>query len=353
MDKKIIVSVIMAAVMLFLGAVYFNNSENDGLIITVESVENSNCELQNSDTAKNVPETSSALSDTAKTVSDTEAQNLPADDTSPITVMCENSKVQMDAEEYIISVVAGEVSPTYGPEALKAQAVAARTYLYYKISGGGCNKGADICTDYRHCQAYKSKENMISQWGEKFDKYYSAIKDAVYSTQGEIIVYNNKPICALYHSSSVGKTENCVSVFGGNYPYLVSVDTEIDQSDSEYSKTVTFSEKEFVDKINTAFPEANISGIDIKIVAYTDAGRVAALKIGNATVKATALRSALSLRSTDFTFDDSNGKIAFTTFGFGHGVGMSQHGAQAMAQEGKTYKEILLHYYPGTVIQKK
>lgn len=336
MDKKIIFSIIIASVMLCASVLYFNNTDKVSLTVLTENTK-STVDIQ--DKSVKTDEVDSFL------------KEMPENNT--VTVLCGDEKTEMDAEEYIISVVAGEVSPNYCIEALKAQAVAARTYLYYKINGGGCNKGADICTDYKHCQAYKSKEDMISQWGNNFDKYYSAVKEAVNSTNGEIIKYNDQPICALYHSSSVGKTENCVSVFGGNYPYLVSVDTLIDQNDSEYSKTVTFSKEEFVEKINSAFPTAGISDIDIKIVGYTSAGRVSALKIGNATVKATALRTALSLRSTDFTFDDSGGKISFTTFGYGHGVGMSQHGAQAMAEAGKTYKEILLHYYPNTEIGKR
>lgn len=258
---------------------------------------------------------------------------------------------KMELEDYITCVVAGEVSPTYSEEALKAQAVAARTYLIYKKENGGCTKGGDICTDYKHCQAYKDYTAMQSQWGNKYETYLSAIRNAVDATSGEILTYEDMPICALYHSSSVGRTEDCVSVFGGNRPYLVSVTSPLNSSDSEYTKDVTFTKEEFLSKIRNSFSDINIDGFDIKIISYTDAGRVSTVKIGDKTVKATALRTALSLRSTDFTFKAENGKITFTQRGYGHGVGMSQHGAQSLAESGKNYREILLHYYTGCEIK--
>lgn len=259
--------------------------------------------------------------------------------------------IKTDMEEYITCVVAGEVSPTYNVEALKSQAVAARTYLIYKKENGGCAKGGDICTDYKHCQAYKDYSTMQSQWGSKYETYLGAIEKAVSETSGEILTYEDMPICALYHSSSVGRTEDCVSVFGGNRPYLVSVTSPLNTSDSEYTKDVTFSKEEFTEKIKSSF-SINIDGFDIKIISYTDAGRVSTVKIGEKTVKATALRTALSLRSTDFTFTVNGDKITFTQKGYGHGVGMSQHGAQSLAESGKNYREILLHYYTGCEIKK-
>ncbi|MBE7091932.1 MAG: stage II sporulation protein D [Clostridiales bacterium] len=268
-----------------------------------------------------------------------------------INVNLGDKTVKMDMEEYIICVVAGEIYPTYLPEAIKAQAVAARTYLMYKISGGGCNNGGDICTESTHCQAYKSNEKMLLQWGNNYENYYSAIKDAVYQTKGEIVKYNGNPICALYHSSSVGKTENCVEVFGGNQPYLQSVTTTVSEENNEFTKTITFSKQDFLKKVNEAF-STDLKQIDIKIISYTSAGRVSNLKIGEKTVKATALRKALGLRSTDFTFEKTQNEITFTMKGYGHGVGLSQVGAQEMAKEGKNYKEILTHYYTGTVVDK-
>ncbi len=268
-----------------------------------------------------------------------------------ITVNHKGEMITMDMEEYLVSVVAGEVYPTYNEEALKAQAVAARTYLVYKINGGGCANGGDICTESTHCQAYKSDETMRSQWGEKYQEYHDNIKNAVYDTLGEVIKYDGKPICALYHSSSVGKTEDCVAVFGGTYPYLKSVSTSISENNSEYQKETVFTKSEFLEKINKSF-SLDLEKIDIKIISYTSSGRVSTLKLGDKSVKATALRKALGLRSTDFTFENNGDSITFIMKGFGHGVGLSQVGAQEMAKNGKTYKEILTHYYTGTNIEK-
>ncbi len=278
-------------------------------------------------------------------------QETPEVPEKQINVNINGNITLMNEQEYIMCVVAGEVSPTYAPEALKAQTVAARTYLYYKMTNGGCANGGDICTDYAHCQAFKSREQMISQWGSKYDTYFAAIEQAVNETSGEIIKYDNMPICALYHSSSVGKTENCVSVFGGNRPYLISVDSPLEKTDMEYSKSVTFTESEFTKKINDYFG-MKIDKIDIKLGTRTAAGRVSTVIIDGQTLKATKLRLALNLRSTDFTIENNGDSITFTTLGYGHGVGMSQHGAQAMAENGSTYKEILTHYYTGTVVER-
>ena len=323
LDKfKIITAFIVGALMLFVSAFVFNNPQKQTVQAQIE-ISSKNNTFTKQDVLQ------------AKTVN----------------VNMGSSIEKMDMEQYLIGVVAGEVYPTYSPEALKAQAVAARTYLMYKISGGGCNNGGDICVESGHCQAYKTKEKMLSQWGGNYEKYYNAIKDAVYQTMGEIVIYDNKPICALYHSSSVGKTEDCVSVFGGNRPYLKSVSSYIGTDNQEYSKNVTFTKKQFLQKINQAF-NLNLNEIQIKITSYTSAGRVSTLKIGEKTVKATEIRKALALRSTDFTFENTGEAITFTMKGYGHGVGLSQAGAQEMAKQGKTYKEILTHYYTGTTVEK-
>ncbi len=260
--------------------------------------------------------------------------------------------LETDIEEYIIGVVAGEVYPSYEMEALKAQAVAARTYLVYKAEKGGCANGGDICTESAHCQAYKSDEKMRLQWGEHYEEYYAKIKQAVYATKGQIIKYDGKSICALYHSSSVGQTEDCVAVFGGTYPYLKSVSTQISESNNEYSKSMTFTKEEFLEKVNPAF-NIELNDIDIKIISYTASGRASTVKLGEKSVKATELRKVLGLRSTDFTFETGENEITFIMKGYGHGVGMSQVGAQEMAKNGTSYVEILTHYYTGTVVEKK
>lgn len=266
-----------------------------------------------------------------------------------INVFHQEQSVIMDMEDYIIGVVAGEIYLNFSIEAIKAQAVAARTYLIYKMNNGGCAGGGDICTKSNHCQSYKTQEEMQKSWGNDYEKYFNIIKNAVYSTKGEIITYNNEPICALYHSESYGKTEDSISVFGGNEPYLSSVSSPTKETCEPVVET--FSKTEFLNKVNQAF-SLNLKEINLKITSYTSSGRVSTLKLGQTSVKATELRKTLSLRSTDFTFEISDESITFYTKGYGHGVGLSQWGANEMAKQGKTYKEILTHYYTGTVIQK-
>ena len=319
LDKiKIALAFIVAITMLFICIIFFNVNEKQD--INIENISPSATVTQESKKEK-------------------------------ISVNVDGTLTEMDLEEYLVSVVAGEVYPTYEKEALKAQAVAARTYLKYKMNGGGCKNGGDICTKSTHCQAYKSNETMLQQWGKDYEKYYTNIRNAVYETKGEIITYDNKPICALYHSSSVGQTEDCVAVFGGTYPYLKSVSSTVSQKNNEYEKELTLSKNEFLDKINKAF-DLSMDEIDISIISFTSSGRVSTLKIGGKSVKATSLRTALGLRSTDFTFEKNKDSITFIMKGYGHGVGLSQVGAQEMAQAGKNYIEILTHYYTGTSVEK-
>ncbi len=337
---SIFLSFVLAIVLLGFSVVYFQNREDNKLTVSASVSAKGQTESSN---AQKKPETEITI------------EKIPEPTATPqktIQVNHNGELQTMNLEEYIIDVVAGEVYPTYEPEALKAQAVAARTYLYYKMSGGGCANGGDICTNSAHCQAFKSNEQMRSQWGENYEKYYNAIAQAVTATSGEIITYESKPICALYHSSSVGSTEDCVSVFGGNYPYLVSVETTADKSEEELSESLTLTKDQFTEKINAAFEDIHVDSIAIKIDSYTAAGRVATVQIGESIVKATALRTALGLRSTDFTFENNKNSITFYMKGYGHGVGMSQHGAQGMALEGYDYKQILTHYYTGTTIEQ-
>lgn len=266
-----------------------------------------------------------------------------------INVLIDEKIQKMSEEDYLICVLAGEISPKSNIEALKAQAVAARTYLYNKILHGGCNKSdGDICANYKHCQAFKSFDDMRAQWGEIFDEYFNKLSLAVNSTANEVVTFEQKPINALYHSSSANQTEDCVSVFGGNYPYLVSVKSTESQSED---KSVTFTKQEFLQKINSSF-NLSLTKIDIKIATRTNSGRVSTVFLGNTQIKATDLRTCLGLRSTDFTFNIDSESITFFTLGYGHGVGMSQAGAKQMAQDGKDYKEILTHYYSGTQVEK-
>ncbi len=325
---KRLFAIFLPACVLLAGIIFFNNMSYSTVAIEVEK------------TQSTLPNGTLALAESPSVQTKTERE---------ICVYIDGQTQKMNENDYLACVLAGEISPKSEVEALKAQVVAARTYLYNKILCGGCNKGdGDICADYKHCQAFKSLEKMREQWGENFEEYFDKIMLAVTKTEDEVILYNQKPINALYHSSSSSKTEDCASVFGGIYPYLVSVESSEKTSED---KTVNFSKEEFLQKVNAYF-DLSLPEIEIKILSYTDSGRVSNVMLGNKVVKATALRTCLGLRSTDFTFCLTKNGITFSTLGYGHGVGMSQEGAKQMAEDGKSYKQILTHYYSGVSIEK-
>lgn len=259
----------------------------------------------------------------------------------------------IDLTEYLIGVLAGEMPASYELEALKAQAVAARTYLEYKIAYGGCNTGGDICSASNHCQAYKDKAQQQKTWGKDYDRYYAKLKEAVNSTAGEIMFYNGKIISALYHSSSAGSTEACVAVYGNNLSYLVSVESYEDADDITVQQK--FSRKEFANTINKEVKGADLKASSlnkqVSIKSRTDSGRVDTVQVGSKEITSIALRKLFGLRSTNFTISFDSDSIIFTVKGHGHGLGMSQSGANALAKQGKDYITILKHYYQGVIIE--
>ena len=260
---------------------------------------------------------------------------------------------EMELEEYILRVVSAEMPASYDLEALKAQAVAARTYTLRKKLGGGCKKieGAEICSDHTHCQAYCSEEQMKEKWGEKYQAYHDKIQQAVAQTAGQVLVYDGQPISALYFSSSGGMTESSEHVFGGQVPYLKSVSSP---GESEYEGAQTkksFSYEEFVEKVSQAYPEANLAPGNVRasvsILSRYESGRVENLKLGSTTISGVKARALFGLRSANFTISFGERQLTFETVGYGHGVGMSQSGANAMGSNGSSYQDILLHYYTG------
>ncbi|HOQ06853.1 MAG TPA: stage II sporulation protein D [Clostridiales bacterium] len=263
----------------------------------------------------------------------------------------------MDLEEYIMGVVAAEMPADFSLEALKAQAVAARTYAYGRMTGAyrskqGVHDGIEICTDSTHCQAWVSRENAKKKWGMLFaSRNWSKIEKAVNETKGLIMVYEGEIINALFHASSPGRTENAEDVWEGkSVPYLRSVESN-DEASKGYITTVSISEEELAEKLLDAYPDAELPeklAEGIKIIDLTEGGRVKTLNIGNITMKGTEFRSLLGLRSACFSIAaGDDGMISITTTGHGHGVGMSQWGANALAKTGGTFREILTHYYTG------
>lgn len=277
--------------------------------------------------------------------------NEPDKEELYIEVWDEQSGVSnMKLEDYIIHVVAGEMPASYEIEALKAQAVAARTYALKHIKGEAkCKSGHTICTDPGCCQACLSTEEMRSSWGKSYSTYYDKIKEAVSATSGEVLTSEGVLISALYHSSSGGKTENSEAVFAVALPYLVSVDSVGEEDSPEYSDEKTFTNAEICTIINEAFPQAKLKNPSeqIDIWGRTDSGRVKLVQLGDTVVNGQQLRSLLKLHSTNFSFKFNKDSVTITCIGFGHGVGMSQCGANVMAKRGSNYKEILEHYYTG------
>ena len=268
--------------------------------------------------------------------------------------------VPMDLETYVAHVTAAEMPATYELEALAAQAVAARTLAIYKclsMGGGGCtaHTGADVCTESSHCQAFLSDKEMASRWGDDAETYFNRVQQAVNETAGLIICYDGEPIEVLYHAASGGQTEDCANVFSVARPYLVSVSSEGESGSAAEAVTTTFSRQEFVSLINKQYPQADLAAdqlvSQLAITETSESGRVLTMRVGNTTLTGTQLRKCLSLRSTVLSFRVTDTSVIFTSQGYGHGVGMSQAGAQAMAENGAGFKEILTHYYTGITIE--
>lgn len=279
--------------------------------------------------------------------------------TVKVYVSSENKVREMVFEEYIKGVVAAEMPAVFEPEALKAQAVAARTYAYSRIkkvysSENQTHIDADICTEPGHCQAWISKQTAYKRWGVfAAIKNWNKIDKAVNETQNIIIIYNNTIANPVFHSNSGGMTENAEEVWAGvQVPYLRSVKSEGEDVTSEFKTIVSIEIKDFIDKLKTRNEDFKVNEKDIikdiKVIDYTTGERVKTIKIGNVSLKGTELRKLFSLRSANFKIEKGEASsLKITTIGNGHGVGMSQWGANYLAKMGGTYEEILKYYYKG------
>ncbi len=271
--------------------------------------------------------------------------------------------VKMYLEDYIKGVLAAEMPAEFDIEALKAQAVAARTYALGRAAklygSAGVHDDADVCTDHTHCQAWVSKEQAMKNWGLLASfKYWNKITRAVNETQGQVIEYNRVLINPLFHSNSGGHTENVEDVWGGtSEPYLKGVKSMGEDKFREYESTVELSETEMIKALKKNNPKIKLNSgnllQNIKINGYSSGNRVLSMNIGNEKINGTDFRKIFNLKSTNFKLKRlAGGKISITTYGYGHGVGMSQCGANYMAQKGSDYKEILKYYYKGVEITK-
>lgn len=266
-----------------------------------------------------------------------------------------NKVEEINLDEYIVNVVSAEMPVKYDIEALKAQAVVARTYTIYKITTSSKHKNADICDDSKCCQAWISKKDRLKRWkkDEAQDNWNKIIK-AVNETKGKIITYKGKPINAFFHSNSGGKTEVPFYVWGGTgYPYLQVVETAGEENYSGYKSEVEFSKKEFEEKIKKKYKDFKINYKEkdcIEIKQRDNSNRVINVKVGNKELSGVEIRTILGLKSANFETKIEKDKIKFKVIGYGHGVGMSQTGADSLAKQGKNYEEIIKHFYVGTEI---
>jgi len=262
---------------------------------------------------------------------------------------------EVNLDEYIACVVSAEMPATYHLEAIKAQAIVARTYTIYKITASKKHDNADICDKSTCCQAWISKEDRFKKWDEdKRVSNWNKILEAVNDTAGKIITYEGKPINAFFHANSGGKTEVPFYVWGGtDYPYLQVVETSGEDAYSQYSSEAKFTKKEFIEKVKKEHEDFEIDFRKencIEIIKRDESNRVITVKIGNLNLSGVETRTLLGLRSANFTVEIKNDEILFKVIGYGHGVGMSQTGADALAKQGKIYEEIIKHFYKGVEI---
>lgn len=300
--------------------------------------------------------------DSSKDVDNKHVENYTVELHEPKLIKVYNNKTNdvmvIDFEEYLKGVVASEMPAEFNTEALKAQAVTARTYLLYRLkknpNGHPDHMGAPICTSI-HCQVWSSKDELIqSHYDGWYDENWSKIEGVVESTKGQILTYEGKIIEPLYHSTSGGRTENSEDVFSTVVPYLRSVESPYEGESPRLNNSIKVTTNEFINKIKSAYGDMDIteSNLDEKIVLgeVSEGGKIKTLLVGNNEISGREMRSLFNLNSTNFSFVQSGNEIEILTTGYGHGVGMSQWGAEGMANEGYNYREILKHYYKGVEI---
>lgn len=336
-----------------------NNEEdkNNEIVSEINNNQNSNIQsndIQNDDIVNELPneknndlpifqdeninkDESNDFTNTDNNLSDVEEKE---ENKNLISLIHNGNTINIELEDYVIGVVAAEMPASFHIEALKAQSVIARTYALNKLS-----KGVTL-TDNNSTQNYIDIDQMRNKWGADFDKYYNKIKDAVLSTEGTTLKYNDEYIDAVYFSTSNGYTEDSINVWGNDIPYLKSVESYWDRDASSFFRTQTMDLNTFNSKLGT-----NISNRDeISIIERNSSSRVSKISVGGKIFSGVQFRNILGLRSADFDIGLNDNLLTITTRGYGHGVGMSQYGANGMAQNGYNYKQILSHYYSNVSI---
>lgn len=263
--------------------------------------------------------------------------------------VAKETKEDVPLEEYLIGVVASEMNADFELEALKAQALAARTYIVKQMLNDeklGVPAGSDVTDTVNH-QVYKSDEELKQQWGMEYKWRMEKIRRAVEETSGQILTYEGIPINATFFSTSNGLTENAEEIWPNELPYLVSVESPWDTKSPKFKAQKVFTVSQFEQKLGVKVPDGKIIG---KITKRTAGDRVGKVEISGKTITGREVREKLGLNSTDFAWERKGDQIIVNTEGYGHGVGMSQYGANGMAAEGKTYDQIVRHYYKGAEI---
>lgn len=284
---------------------------------------------------------------------------IPQEEVTVATVKVMNASskniTEMSLRDYLIGVVASEINAAYHEEAIKAQTVAAHTMLLYskEYKNEGLN-GADISDSSATHQGFLTEDEQREKWGENYDAYREKIEKCVDEVIDFTIQYDGESINAVFHSISNGQTENATDVWGGEYPYLVSVNSVGDKLSPAYNSEVTVTEEKFKEIMENEGAELKENPADyVGEITNTDTGMVKTIIIGRKTFKGTEIRTLFGLKSSTFTVKYDDGNFVFTVSGYGHGVGMSQYGADYMARQGFTYEEILKHYYTNTEIKQK
>ena len=248
---------------------------------------------------------------------------------------------EISLEQYVVSVVASEVPAKFEIEAIKAQAVAARTYIIEKIMHS-TDEEYDVTDTVNH-QVYKNYDELREAWGVDYSWKINKITQAVNETRGEILTYEGNPITAAFFSTSNGYTENAEDYWQNEIPYLKSVQSPWDEQSPEYMEQEIFQINEVTERLGLE----NAIQLEVGNITRTDSNRIREITINGKTFTGREIREKLNLRSNDFTIELKGDHAIFTTRGFGHGVGMSQYGANGMAKEGRTYEDIVKHYYQG------
>lgn len=282
-----------------------------------------------------------------------------ADSARTLRVLHGGALEEMTMRDYLLGVLRAEMPASFELEALKAQAVAARTYTLYRMRAGEIARHpeADACDDITCCKAFETAETAAAAWGERAAEYEEKLARAVAETDGELLVYEGEPVLAVFFSSAAGHTQGAGEVWQSDLPYLQSVESPEDDSlVPNYYSLVSFSADEFRARLTAAYPDIDLSGSAehfVTDITRNDAGFVSTLTVGGRVLRGNELRTALGLRSPAFTLSVSGDTLTFRVTGYGHGVGMSQYGANAMARGGSSYRDILTHYYTGAQIVRR